>query len=156
MDENKMVAELRLDEGERLKAYKDSLGYWTIGMGHLIDPKKGGNPAPFGEDLRKGGAITPEQSAELLRTDIEAKAAELDKAMPWWRNLSDTRQRVLLNMAFNLGVTGLLGFKNTLSMVRQGFYDGAARNMLASRWAEQVGKQDDQRAGRLAHMMAAG
>lgn len=152
MDENKLIAELRRDEGEVLEAYKDTLGYWTVGVGHLIDPKRGGNPAPFGEDLRKGGALTEDQSAALLAQDIAAKAAELDAAIPWWRDLSDARQRVLLNMAFNLGIAGLLGFKNTLLLVRGGYYDGAARAMMQSTWAKQV----KGRADRLADMMAAG
>ena len=152
MDKDKTIAELRIDEGEKLVAYKDSLGYWTIGVGHLIDPARGANPAPFGVDLRNGGAITREQSAELLVSDMLAKSSELDKALPWWRTLSDARQRVLLNMAFNLGIAGLLGFKNTLAMVKSGDYAGAARGMMASKWATQVGA----RANRLAAMMVAG
>lgn len=152
MDEKKLIGELRLDEGEELVAYKDTMGLWTIGVGHLIDPKRGANPAPFGVDLRNGGEITPAQSAELLGRDIAAKAAELDKALPWWRKLSDARQRVLLNMAFNLGTAGLLGFANTLRMVEGGSYRAAAEAMLRSKWAGQVGA----RATRLAAMMGAG
>lgn len=159
MDRAKLQAELRRDEGEELTAYKDSLGYWTIGVGHLIDPKKGADPAPFGVNLcHDGAAITPEQSAQLLDTDIDAKCAELDHALPWWRSLTGARQRALLNMAFNLGVgsaergTGLLGFKNTLALIQKGNFEGARRGMLASKWADQVGD----RAKRLAAMMVAG
>lgn len=152
MNLEKLIAELRRDEGERLIAYLDSLGYWTIGVGHLIDPRKGADPAPFGTDLRRGGTITKMQSAQLLASDVDANAAELDKRLPWWRSLSDARQRVLLNMAFNLGVDGLLGFKNTLAMVKAADYASAARGMLASKWADQV----HDRANRLAEMMVTG
>ena len=55
-------------------------------------------------------------------------------------------------MAFNLGVQGLLKFRNTLGMVRDGDYDGAARGMLASLWARQV----KGRATRLADQMRTG
>jgi lysozyme len=135
---------IRLHEGERLEPYKDSLGYWTIGVGHLIDARKGGSllgvPAI---------PLTSEQSATLLKTDVEAHRADLLRALPWVAMLSDVRQAVLLDMAFNLGVGGLLGFKNTLSMVRAGDYVGAAKGMLQSKWASQVGP----RAIRLSRMM---
>lgn len=152
MNELELIKELRRDEGEVLKAYKDTLGYWTIGIGHLIDPSRGANPAPFGVDLRKGLPITKGQSELLLLQDIKAKADELDKRLPWWRSLTDARQRVLLNMAFNLGVNGLMGFKKTLSMISVGNYQGAADEMLRSTWAKQV----KGRANRLATMMVQG
>ncbi len=152
MNEHILVEELRRDEGEKLTAYRDTLGYWTIGVGHLIDPAKGANPAPFGVDLRNGGTITANQSEALLLAGVKEKAAELDRRLPWWRNLSDARQRVLLNMAFNLGVDGLLTFKNTLESVRTGDYAAAAKGMLNSKWASQV----HARADRLATMMING
>lgn len=152
MNEDLLGEELRNDEGEKLTSYRDTLGYWTIGVGHLIDPAKGANPAPFGTDLRNGGTITPAQSEALLLTDIKNKAMELDAKLPWWRGLSEARQRVLMNMAFNLGVAGLLTFKNTLALVHAGDYAGAAKGMLASKWAEQV----KGRATRLADMMVRG
>lgn len=147
-----LISELRRDEGDELTSYKDSLGYWTIGVGHLIDPMRGASASPFGADLRFGKTITSAQSEALLESDIVAKATDLDKFLPWWRTLNDTRQRVLLNMVFNLGIGGLLGFKNTLEMVKTGDYAGAARGMLASKWAKQV----HGRADRLAKMMETG
>lgn len=152
MDMKLMIDELRRDEGERLKSYRDPLGLWTIGVGHLIDPTHGADPAPFGRDLRNGAMITAEESAELLSCDIASKMAELDRKLSWWRELDEVRQRVVLNLAFNIGVSGLLTFKNTLAFIRQGDYAGAARNMLASKWATQV----HDRANRLAQMMEHG
>lgn len=152
MNEQLLVAELRRDEGEELTAYMDTMGLWTVGVGHLIDPKRGADPAPFGVDLRGGGKITAAQSEMLLMLDIKSKMAELDRRLPWWRGLSDARQRVLLNMAFNLGTDGLLGFKNTLAAVQSGRYQDAARGMLSSKWASQV----HGRADRLAAMMVQG
>jgi len=152
MDMTLMVKELRDDEGEKLSSYIDTEDYWTIGVGHLIDPKRGANPAPFGVDLRGGKTITADQSAQLLMQDINSKMAQLDTQIPWWRSLSEVRQRVIVNMAFNLGVIGLMGFKNMLAAVQSGNYVLAASAMKASRWASQVGA----RADRLAAMMVAG
>lgn len=152
MDKAKLIGELRRDEGELLNVYRDHLGWLTVGVGHLVDARKGADPAPFGVPLKLGDSITQAQSETLLMADIAAKEAELDKAIPWWRKLSDARQRVLLNMAFNLGAAGLLGFQNTLRMIQAGAYLPASRAMLRSKWAGQVGD----RAKRLSDMMATG
>lgn len=134
-----LIKELRRDEGVVDHAYQDSLGYWTIGVGRLIDK-------------RKGGKLTDEEIDYLLMNDVKECVADLDKNLPWWRSLSDARRRVLVNMRFNLGMAGLIGFKNTLKFIETGEYKRAAANMLLSKWAKQVG----QRANRLAKMMEVG
>lgn len=141
MNENdlELIKELRRDEGVIPHAYKDSLGYLTIGVGRLIDK-------------RKGGRLTDEEIDYLLMNDVKECVVDLDKHLPWWRSLTDTRRRVLVNMRFNLGMAGLLGFKNTLKFIEAGDYKRAASNMLVSKWARQVG----QRANRLAKMMEEG
>lgn len=120
-----LVEQLRRDEGEVLHEYKDHLGYSTIGVGILID-------------RRKGGGITREESAYLLNNRIATKTAELVKALPWVAQLDDARRGALLNMAFQMGVDGLLGFKNTLAYIERRQYALAAVNMLRSKWAEQT------------------
>lgn len=139
MDMKKMVAELRRDEGVVPSAYQDSLGWWTIGVGRLIDK-------------RKGGKLSDDEIDYLLNNDIAKFSKLLDINIPWWRSLDEVRQRVLLNMAFNLGVAGLMGFKNTLAYVKSGDYTKAASNMLLSKWATQV----KGRATRLSEMMRTG
>ncbi len=89
-DRAALTEELRRDEGEVLHAYTDSEGYVTIGVGRLIDK-------------RRGGGISAEESAYLLGNDISRTETDLDARMPWWRDLDPVRQRVILNMAFNLG-----------------------------------------------------
>lgn len=133
---NELTRLLRGDEGEVLHAYQDHLGYWTIGVGRLIDK-------------RKGGGISKAESAFLLSNDIAEIEGELDRRLPWWRQLSDARRAVLMVMAFQMGVDGLLGFKNTLAMVKAENFDGAARGMLASLWA----RQTPERAHRMSEQM---
>jgi lysozyme len=132
-------SQLRRDEGEVLHAYQDHLGYWTIGIGRLIDK-------------RKGGGISEEESAYLFENDVAEKTRELRRRLPWFTKLDPVRQGVLLNMAFQMGVTGLLGFKNTLAMVERKDYAGAARGMLKSKWATQT----PERAYRLSEQMKTG
>lgn len=138
MREN-IIRSLRGEEGEVLSEYKDHLGYSTIGVGRLIDK-------------RKGGGITTEEAAYLLGNDVDKVTAQLDKRLPWWTKLDEARQGVLVNMAFQMGIDGLLGFKNTLNMIKAGQYESAARGMLQSKWAQQT----PSRAKRMAEQMRTG
>lgn len=133
---DQLTVQLRRDEGERLHAYPDHLGFLTIGIGRLIDE-------------RKGGGITREEAAYLLRNDVAKVDRALQQRLPWIGTLSEARRGVLMNMAFQMGVDGLLGFRNTLTMIEQGEYERAAEGMLQSRWAQQT----PERAHRLARQM---
>lgn len=134
--------ELRRDEGVRYMPYVDTVGIQTIGVGHNLKAKPIALTPP----------LTDAQIDQLLADDLKTVFDGLDSALPWWRNLSYARQRVCCNMAFNLGLAGLLTFKNTLTNVQVGNYEAAADGMLASKWATQTG----QRAIRLALMMRNG
>lgn len=142
-------AELDRDEGRRYKPYKDSLGISTVGVGHNLVA----SPLP-GEKY----PMTDSRVDAVRDADVAKVEAALDAYIPWWRSLDDVRQRVLLNMGFNLGVGvpggqhGLMSFKNTLELIRTGLFDAAAAAMLRSKWAGQVGA----RAKRLSAMMATG
>lgn len=138
MNQN-LIKQLRDEEGEVLHAYTDSEGWLTIGVGRLIDK-------------RKGGGITREESEMLLNNDIQKVCVQLDANLPWWLSLSEARQGVLQGMAFQMGIAGLLGFKNTLQMIQAGDYEGAAKGMLASKWA----KQTPARAKRMSEQMRTG
>jgi lysozyme len=133
-----LIAQLKIDEGCRLTAYKDTVGVWTVGYGHA--------------HVQPGTVWTQSQAEAVLIADVAEHNAKLAAALPWVAKLDPVRRRVLQNMAFNLGIAGLLGFKNTLEYVRTGQYGEAADNMLASKWAKQVG----QRAVRLARQMRTG
>jgi lysozyme len=96
--------------------------------------------------------ITQDIANALLDSDIDTTSAHLIRALPWTQQLDDARQGVLVNLAFNIGVAGLLQFKLTLAAVEAGDYATAAADMLLSRWAKQVGA----RASRLAKQMEFG
>lgn len=134
-----LALQLEQEEGRRRAAYQDHLGYWTIGVGRLIDERKGGGLSDAEIDL-------------LLANDIAAKSRAVATALPWSTALSAPRQAVLVQMAFQMGLDGLLGFKNTLAAVQRGDYDAASRGMLESRWATQT----PARAYRLAEQMRSG
>jgi lysozyme len=77
----------------------------------------------------------------ILAHRVRKVQFDLISRLPYWNRLSSVRQDVLINMAYNLGVEGLMKFKVTLSMVEAGRYEEASKQMLQSKWAKQVGKR---------------
>lgn len=134
------ITQLGKDEGEKLCAYQDTLGVWTIGDGHT------------GPEVHKGLTETHAQAVAQLYTDAVSHAQAVVDKLPWVSDLGEVRRDVLFEMAFQLGAGGLLAFKNTLAMVHSGDYLGASKNMLLSLWASQT----PARAQRLSTQMRTG
>jgi len=126
-------------EAEVNHAYQDSEGYWTIGVGHLIDK-------------RKGGKISHKISMLILDDDIAEKIGQCDRGFDWYDELDEVRKIVVLNMVFNLGFDGFKKFKKTIFYIEQGRYSEAAIEMLDSAWSLQVGNRADE----LSQMMKTG
>jgi lysozyme len=129
-----LAADIGRDEGLRLHAYPDpdtGAEPWTIGYGCT------------GADIRPGVVWTKAQADAALTQRIDQLQDQLDHLLPWWREVSDARQDVLVNMAYNLGVRGLLGFHTFLAAAQAGRSAAAADDLLVTdgrptRWARQV------------------
>lgn len=134
------IARLRVQlarhEGTRNRMYLDGRGVPTIGIGHNL----------------RDVPISDRAVAVIFDDDASDALADLETRLPWALGLSEPRQAVLVNMIFNLGVAGLLGFHRMLHACAAGKYDTAAAEMRASEWAGQVGD----RAIELAEQMATG
>jgi len=139
MSQEDLVKMLIAHEGNIPYAYKDSLGYWTIGVGFLIDKEK-------------GGQLFPEEIEFILLNRIKKIKVDLNWHLTWFKDLDEVRQSVLIDMSFNLGVKGLLKFTNTLDLIKNKKYTEASKAMLDSLWAKQV----KGRAVKLATMMREG
>lgn len=139
VDRAQLIREIEREEGWREHAYQDHLGFWTIGYGFLVDERKGGG---LPKDIADAWL-------EKVIADIEES---LDREIFWWRTLTEARQRALINMAYQLGVNGLMRFQNMLAALRDADYATAAKEALDSKWAEQT----PQRARRMAHMIEVG
>jgi lysozyme len=136
MNTDQLAAQLVIDEGLRLKPYKDSVGLLTIGVGRNIE----------------GVGISKEEALHLLHNDIDRVCDQLDNLLPWWKQMSERRMQALANFVFNVGITTALTFKNTLALLQTKQYDKAADAMLESKWARQVGA----RAKRITDMIREG
>lgn len=132
--------QLMREEGVRAQAYQDHLGFWTIGVGRLIDSRK------------PGSGLSLDEISYLLGNDIAKKTEEVRRVMPWIDELNDARQAVLIGMAFQMGSQGLFAFTTTLAHVRAGRYAEAKAAMLKSLWA----RQTPERAKRMADQMETG
>lgn len=123
-------------EGLELKPYHCTADKLTIGVGRNIQDR----------------GITEDEARYLLKNDIKIVEDELLTRQPVVAGLDSVRQRVLVDMGFNLGLPILMKFQNMWAAIEDEDYHEAARQMMDSRWASQVG----QRAERLAQAMSSG
>lgn len=126
---------LRRDEGLRLKPYHCTAGALTIGYGRNLDAV----------------GISYDEAEMMLARDVAASEREA-AIYPWFAGLDAARRAVVVCMLFNLGAAGFRKFRATHAALARGDYAAAARQMLASKWAGQVGA----RAERLAESMRTG
>lgn len=118
------IAELlEKHEGYRRFVYKDTVGKLTVGIGRNLEDR----------------GLTHEEALYLLNNDIMDFTKQLSIKLPWFNTAPDNVKLVLIDMGFNLGISGLLTFKNTLEHIKNGEYEIAAKEMLLSKWAKQVG-----------------
>lgn len=125
--------ELTRDEGIRFSPYKDTKDIMTVGIGHNLQS----SPLSYSYPL------TQDQVNQIFTSDVQNVIKDLNANIPWWSSLDEVRQRVLANMTFNLGINGLLAFKNTLNFIKCGNYAAAAEGMKNSKWYNQVGARAD-------------
>ena len=125
--EKTMTLEEQLVKHEdlKLKVYTCPSGKLTIGVGRNLED----------------AGISREEALLLLRNDIIRCRTGLAKALPYWHVLSPLRQRVLIDMAINLGLAKLLKFTKMIEALRQSDYGLVAAEMLDSVWAAQVKKR---------------
>ena len=124
------------DEGKRNHLYLDTRGKWTIGIGRNLTDK----------------GLSDNEIETLFTNDLNEALYGVKRALPWVEELDDARLGVLVNMAFQMGLGGLLSFKRMLSYIRVHNYTRAYEEMIDSKWATQT----PSRAYRLAKQMETG
>lgn len=127
---NKLLSQIREDEGFDGNPYIDTLGIPTIGVGTKL---------PLSED----------EAMAIAKMRLQEKIDHLLSVKPIVMVVSQERQEVLFNMSFQLGVNGLLKFKKMWKAIEDHDYQEASRQMLDSRWNIQTPR----RAEKLAKIM---
>lgn len=121
-------------ESERFKPYLDCCGkFWR----DCTCSTKGTLTIAVGRNLDEG--ISRDESRAMLAHDIQQSDNECLHAFPWYADLDEARQAVMVNLCFNMGLTKLLKFPKLLRAMELGNYESAANELLDSLWAKQVG-----------------
>lgn len=138
----RLIADIKNAEGCSLAAYRDTLGYWTIGYGHLLDQN----------DNWGGHTISSEQADKFLEEDATI-AASACTYYPEWKSLDTlARQNAVIELRFNLGSRWKL-FAQTRLDIQNKNWKKAHDDLLNSLWAKQVGTK---RSNRLANYLLTG
>ncbi|MDP8728375.1 glycoside hydrolase family protein [Serratia marcescens] len=129
---------LKYDEGCKLELYKDTENYWTVGIGHLVtkNPNKAEAIKILGSDK-----ITLNQAEQLFNSDVQKTITGIKNNQilyPVYNSLDDIRKMALINMCFQIGITGVAGFKNSLAYLLKKQWKQAATNLAQSKWYRQT------------------
>lgn len=133
---------LKFEEGYREKAYHCSEGYPTIGIGTKLGPKN----APLSNYTM---VVTEHAAKALLDDEVKKIRTELVKNR-WYIELDSDRQTIIKSMCYQMGVSGVLKFKNMIAALDRSDYAEAARQALDSRWAKQTVARAERHAAVLA------
>lgn len=134
-----LFKELCAEEGMSRTVYYCPAGKLTVGVGHNLEA----NPAMsiIKKKLKLGENVSMDIIRTLFKNDVSEVITSLDNRLPWFKDLSPARQYVLISMGFNMGVPGLMKFKNTLGCLQRGDIKGCCYGMRSSRWYRQVGNR---------------
>ena len=143
MNVDKLREELKVDEGVKYEIYLDHLGLPTFGIGHLIlesDPEHG-QPV--------GTPISEDRVNECFASDTNTMLKECNVLFPDFETLPEEVQLIIANMMFNMGRPRLSKFKNFIKNINLANWQGAADEMIDSRWYKQVTSRADRLVNRM-------
>lgn len=134
MSSHRLFEDIADAEGLRLTAYKDTLGFWTIGYGHFLEQNKNW----------EGYTISQEEATDFLLEDIYKAEKEVKTDDEWPSLDTECRQNAVIELFFNMGHKWE-GFTKTRECLKNKDWQGAHDNLLDSLWAKQVGETRSKR-----------
>lgn len=121
---------IKIDENFRAKPYYCTENFPTIGYGEKIGAKF----SPLGNEVR-----TKVEAIEFVRNRITEITNQLRTRFPQaWGRCNEQRQAVLIGMTYQLGLAGISAFKKMWSCIERGDFEGAAKEMINSKWYVQT------------------
>lgn len=121
---------IKKHEGVRTKPYQDSLGLWTVGVGHLIGD---GKTLPKEWDRE----LSMKEVDELFDKDYEEHKKMAEKT-PGYEKANEKGKAALIDLAFNMGGSWYKKFPNAAKALKEGNYEKAADELQNSQWYKQV------------------
>jgi len=144
INKERLIEQLKVDEGIKTEIYLDHLGYATFGIGHLIiedDPEFG---------CKVGTAVSEERIEEVFEKDLQVVLDECKILYDsHWDSYPGEVKEILANMMFNLGRPRLSKFKNMTNALNTADWKKAAIEMKDSRWYHQVGDRSKRLVNRM-------
>lgn len=124
-----LLENIKTHEGFSARIYKDSVGKPTVGYGFLV-------AALSPDELKLNGGKVEPMSKEVAEKILNLKVSKLKKrvfqCLPWLESKPQNVQDTLIEMAYQLGLAGLMGFRHTLGCIEAGDYAQATKNLKAS------------------------
>lgn len=149
-----LLKQLILNEGLKLQPYKCTAGKWTVGVGRNYQENKFSTrecvilfgvqsiTVEAATELMKKTPLTKQKAMLLLENDILKVVNQLSTRSEWKAVQGDSvRERVLIDLVFNMGLTTWNTFKNTIKFIAAKDFEQAADNLIKSKWYKQVGNR---------------
>lgn len=128
-----LIDEIKLHEGFRSKPYKCTEGYLTIGYGQRLDYIE----------------VDEETAEKWLMEKVDKIKNKLDLKFSWYSKAPQEVQDIVVNMSYQMGVSGFSKFKKTIKYLEQGLYHKASSEMLDSLWSRQTPERSKELSERL-------
>ena len=130
MNMDRLKDSVKQHEGYRNKVYLDTLGKRTVGVGHLC-------VEDFWEDDKE---YDEKFLMEILQKDLQQAIRGARSLMEehGCADINEKAEELLIEMVFQLGMTGVSKFRNMWKALAEKNYIGASYEMLDSRWAKQT------------------
>ena len=119
---NNLLKSIKINEGFKPRVYKDTLGIDTIGYGFAI------------KDLH----LDEDLSEEILKRKVNKLIKRIYKTFDWFINMPEDVQEVVVEMCYQMGVSGFSKFKKTIKLLSEKQFTDASTEMLDSLWAKQT------------------
>ena len=130
-----LIDNIKANEGFSEYVYRDSLGFLTVGYGFKCDSLTSDEL-----ELNKNRyePMSKEVACKILELKLQKLQNEVFAKLKWLKSQPKQVQSIVIEMAYQMGVSGMLGFKNTLKLIENKEYLKASNNMLKSKWAKQT------------------
>lgn len=116
-----LIESIKMNEGFRSKPYPDPIHGWDV--------------PTFGHGLTY---ITESESETIVRKRVESIREEIGMRKPVFKTLNIDRQNTLIEMAYQMGVSGLMNFKKMWVAIEAKNFSLAHDEALVSKWAKQT------------------
>lgn len=136
---------LTVDEGCRYKAYKDTTGHTTVGIGFNMDSPtarstwiRANVTESFNSVYSDQCNLSTNSINSLLNTCIDSARTDLESLLPEYSTYPYCVQIALINLMFNLGKSVFSTFTGTIQLIKNKQFAEAAQHLLGTLWAREV------------------